>query len=64
MFQDGEYFGFKGQDIGDPLFLFHKMFSLGMLSYFVNFKKNSIESIKHKNNHICLARYTKGNILQ
>jgi hypothetical protein len=46
-FPDGGYFGFKviklGKDIGDPLFLFHKMFSLGILSYFVDLKKNSID---------------------
>ena len=43
-FQNGGYFGFKviylEKDIGDPLFLFQKMFLLGILNYFFNFKRN------------------------
>ncbi len=42
-FQNGGYFGFKvislEKDIGDPLFLFQKIFLLGILNYFVDFKK-------------------------
>ena len=61
-FENGGYFGFKviwlEKDIGDPLFLFQKIFLFGILNYLLNFKKIlSCQINVFVNNHIFLISF-------